>query len=174
MRLVLLNSQKSLITLEEEVEMLKLYIEMEKLRFKDAFTWSIRYSDTMGLNDLMIPPLLLQPFCENAIWHGLMHKNGPGHLSICFETSNSVLLCTIADNGIGRENAAKIQSGSPEHQKSMGLRLTAARLALFNDDHSFHTSYQVEDLKDERGEIAGTKVILKIRNHGQAVLAGEN
>ena len=165
MRLVLLNSQKPQITLEEEVEMLKLYIELEKLRFRDAFTWSISYADDIRLSDLMIPPLLLQPFCENAIWHGLMHKKGAGHLAISFEMHGDVLECTITDNGIGREKAAQIKKHSVDHQKSMGLRLTTARLALFNEDGSFPTSYRMEDLTDAKGEIAGTKVILKIKNH---------
>lgn len=164
MRLVLVNSQKTFISLDEEVEMLRLYIEMERLRFKDAFTYSIGYQKDSGLSDIMVPPLLLQPFCENAIWHGLMHKEGPGHLSVQFHLVGDILQCTITDNGVGRARAAQVKPVLKEHQKSLGLQLTSARLALFNEDHDSQTSYQMEDVRDGSGNIAGTRVILKIKN----------
>ena len=162
-RLVLINSQKQLITLEEEMEMLRLYIDMERLRFKNSFDYSITYTNDVALSHILIPPLLLQPFCENAIWHGLMHKEGQGHLSIRFNMDRDILNCSITDDGIGREKAVEIKSRAGERQKSLGLKLTAARLALFNEGSSIHTSYEMEDVEDAAGNIAGTRVILKIR-----------
>src|SRR5687767_11168076 len=103
MRLVLINSQKPLIVLEDEVEMLRLYVEMEQLRFKHAFDYSITYTNDIEPANILIPPLLLQPFCENAIWHGLMHKDGHGHLAISFTMNKSVLQCTISDDGVRSE-----------------------------------------------------------------------
>lgn len=162
-RLVLINSQKSLIVLEDEVEMLRLYIEMEQLRFKNSFDYSITYSNNIEQANVLIPPLLLQPFCENAIWHGLMHKEGRGHLSITFAVQQNSLRCVITDDGIGRAKAGELKNQSPEKLKSLGLKLTAERLALFNEDNSVKTFYEMEDITDEDGNIKGTKVILHIR-----------
>jgi tetratricopeptide (TPR) repeat protein/anti-sigma regulatory factor (Ser/Thr protein kinase) len=167
-RMVLVNSQKSQITLEDETDMLRLYLEMEQLRFKDKFSYNITYGNDIKTSDIMIPPLLLQPFCENAIWHGLMHKNGPGHLCIHFAAKQQVLQCTITDNGIGRMKAEEIKKGTGESRKSLGLKLTAERLALFNEDSLVSTSWTIDDVRDEEGNIAGTKVMLHIRHKESA------
>jgi tetratricopeptide (TPR) repeat protein len=162
-RLVLINSQKSLIVLEDEVEMLRLYIEMERLRFKNSFDYSIVYTNNIEQSNILIPPLLLQPFCENAIWHGLMHKEGHGHLSVAFNVQHNILFCTITDDGIGRARAGEINSRSAEKLKSLGLQLTAERLALFNEDRSVQTFYKIEDVTDGVGNCTGTRVIIEIR-----------
>lgn len=162
-RLVLINSQKPLIVLEDEIEMLRLYLEMEQLRFKNTFDYSIIYNNDIEPANILLPPLLLQPFCENAIWHGLMHKEGHGQLSIAFSMRNNTLNCTITDNGIGRARAARIQSKSAEKIKSLGIKLTADRLALFNEDRSVQTFYSIEDVRDENSNIVGTRVTVEIR-----------
>jgi tetratricopeptide (TPR) repeat protein len=163
-RLVLINSQKELISLEDEIEMLRLYIEMEQLRFRHHFNYNITYTNDIKPGNIMIPPLLLQPFCENAIWHGLMHKKDPGQLSIAFAIARQALQCTITDDGIGRAKAAEIKKDSGEERKSLGLKLTAERLALFNEESGFSTSWTIEDIKDTNGNTGGTRVILKIRH----------
>jgi tetratricopeptide (TPR) repeat protein len=163
MRMVLNYSQKPLIVLEDEVEMLRLYIEMEQLRFKHNFDYSVTYTNDIEPANILIPPLLLQPFCENAIWHGLMHKEGHGLLAIEFSMHKTVLHCTISDNGIGRAKAGELQDKGTEKLKSFGLKLTAERLALFNEDRSVQTSYKIDDIVDEAGNIAGTVVTLEIR-----------
>jgi len=81
-RMVLINSQKPLVTLEDELQMLTIYLDMERLRFKDSFDYGITFLNTMETGNIFIPPLLLQPFCENAIWHGLMHKKEGGLVNI--------------------------------------------------------------------------------------------
>jgi sensor histidine kinase YesM len=162
-RMVLINSQRPLIPLEDEADMLRLYLEMEQLRFKDKFSYNITYSNDVKAPDIMIPPLLLQPFCENAIWHGLMHKSGPGHLCIHFTMKKNALQCTITDDGIGRTKAEEIKNKAGESRKSLGLKLTAERLALFNEDNLMSTSWTIDDVTDEKGNIAGTKVMLSIR-----------
>jgi tetratricopeptide (TPR) repeat protein len=161
-RMVLINSQKPLITLEDELQMLRLYLDMERLRFKDSFDFSISFLNVMDDDNIFIPPLLLQPFCENAIWHGLMHKDGHGRLEINLSLENNILYCTITDDGIGRDKAEVIKSKSAEREKSMGLKITAERLALLNREKGVHTSYEMEDLLDEEGNPAGTKVHLRI------------
>jgi len=161
-RMVLINSQRSLVTLQDELQMLELYLEMERLRFKDSFDYSVTFLNTIDSDNIFIPPLLLQPFCENAIWHGLMHKEGQGKLHVELSMENNVLNCTITDNGIGREKAEEMKSKSAEKEKSMGLRITQGRLNLLNQEKEIHTSYNIEDLKDAHGSASGTRVNLKI------------
>lgn len=162
-RMVLINSQKSLITLEDELEMLRLYLDMERLRFKNSFDYNINFKNTVDVGTIFIPPLLLQPFCENAIWHGLMHKDGLGTLDIAINMQDNVLNCTITDNGVGREKAAELKSKSVEKEKSLGLKITRERLALLNQDNDSKTFYEIEDLFDEKANAAGTKIKLQIK-----------
>jgi sensor histidine kinase YesM len=132
------------------------------MRFKDAFVFSITYENAIDADNIFIPPLLIQPFCENAIWHGLMHKDGPGKLEISLGLENNILHCIITDNGVGREKAEEIKSKSAEKEKSLGLKITTDRLALLNKEKGVNTSYKIEDLYDEDGNAAGTKVELMI------------
>lgn len=162
-RMVLLHSQKKLVPLEDELEMLKLYLDMERLRFKNAFDYHITTTNAIENSSVFIPPLLLQPFCENAIWHGLMHKEGPGHLNIELNEDNGILNCIITDDGVGREKAEEFKSKSAEKEKSLGLKITKERLSLLNQGTTGGTYYEIEDVRNEQGEIAGTSVHLKIR-----------
>jgi LytS/YehU family sensor histidine kinase len=107
--------------------------------------------------------MLLQPFCENAIWHGLMHKQGHGKLGIAISIQDGMLHCTISDNGIGREKAIALKSKSVERQKSLGLKITNNRLALLNENNRDESFYDMDDIIDEEGNIGGTKVEVRIR-----------
>ena len=91
-----------------------------------------------------------------------MHKDGPGRLDIELSMKNNILHCVITDNGVGRERAAEMKSKTAEREKSMGLKITTERLALFNREKAVHTFYEIEDMKDENGNTAGTKVVIKI------------
>ena len=159
-RMVLYNSEKSLITLESELEALRLYLDLERLRFKNAFNYSITFINTIDINAVYIPPMLIQPFAENAIWHGLMHKKGIGKLEIQLCAANKALTCTVIDNGIGRNMAATFNSRSAEKNKSMGVEITAGRLALLNKSKNEAAVVNTEDMFDEEGNGCGTKVIL--------------
>ena len=160
LRLVLVNAGKTTVTLEEELGMLRLYLNMEQLRFKEAFDYTIETDPDVQPSMITVPSLLLQPFCENAIWHGLLHKKGKGQLRIRFQREEGILLCTIKDNGIGRAKAA-YHKQSGEKQASLGLKLSADRLALFNGEKTGAASFVIRDVKDE--EATGTIVILKIK-----------
>ena len=123
----------------------------------------------MDAGSIYIPPLLLQPFCENAIWHGLKHLSDPqsgrdehGKLDIILSMEDKVLNCSITDNGIGRQKAAEIRSKSAEEKKSMGLKITTERLALLNQQKENLTSFEIVDLKNENTDTTGTSVKLKI------------
>jgi LytS/YehU family sensor histidine kinase len=162
MRMTMNHSRHALITLAEELEVLQLYLDMERLRFKNAFDYRIIAEGDLETGELYIPPLLLQPFVENAIWHGLMQKQERGELSITLRMSD-MLTCIIQDNGIGRKKAGQLKSKSAEKHKSMGLQITAERLALMTGKDGSGHSFTIEDLYDGEGRPAGTRVILTIR-----------
>jgi sensor histidine kinase YesM len=161
-RMVLNNSKREFISLEDELETLRLYLEMERLRFKNSFDYSFTYNNAVDIDNIFIPPLLLQPFAENAIWHGLMHKQQKGFLNFNFSAEEKFLNCTITDNGVGREQAELLKSKSAEKQKSMGLKITSERLSLLNNNSNEQTFFTIEDLADENENAIGTRVHLKI------------
>ena len=112
---------------------------------------------------IFIPPLLFQPFAENAVWHGLMHKNDPGRLDIRLSVENGTLNFIIEDNGVGRSAAAASGSKSAQKGKSMGLQITKDRLSLINDYASKKSFFEIEDLYDKEERAAGTRVLMKIK-----------
>jgi sensor histidine kinase YesM len=163
-RFVLNNSKKAWIPLEDEIEMLTLYLDMEMLRFKDAFDYEFCYDESIDLIGMFIPPLLLQPFVENAVWHGLMHKKENGQVIISFKVEKDILHCTIVDNGVGRSAAASAGSKSSQSHKSMGIQITRERLALINGNlEDEKVAFKIEDMFDANGRPSGTKVSLKIK-----------
>jgi LytS/YehU family sensor histidine kinase len=159
---VLQNSSKKSIPLANEIETLRLYIDLERVRFKKHFDYIIRGNEMLDAESIMVPPLLLQPFAENAIWHGLMHKEEGGELTISISQEGEMLSCIISDNGIGREKAAALKSKSASYKKSMGMQITASRLQILNEGNDKQSSLQIIDIKDERGKACGTTVIIKI------------
>ena len=161
-RMVLNNSKNSSISLDEELEMLRHYLDLEKLRFQNSFDYKINILDHLDTSYMLVPPLLLQPIAENAIWHGLMHKEGAGVLDINFDIQNSYLNCYITDNGVGRQKAETYKSKSVEKQKSLGTQITAERIALNNKDDN-PGDFTIEDLVDAEGFAAGTRVTLRIK-----------
>ncbi len=161
-RMVLNNSKQSFISLEDELETLRLYLEMERLRFKNSFDYSFTYKNSVEAGNISIPPLLLQPFAENAIWHGLMHKQEKSFLNFDFSAEEKFLMCIITDNGVGRKSAELLKSKSAEKQKSMGLKITTERLRLLNNNSNQQTFFTIEDLVDENGSAIGTRIHLKI------------
>ena len=162
-RNVLTNSKKNNISLEEEIETLRLYLEMEKLRFKGSFTYCIHMEEIIDPSVIFIPPLLFQPFAENAVWHGLLHKSDPGRLDIRVKIEKNILICIIEDNGVGRSFASQYESKSVEKKKSMGIQITRQRLSLINGNEEIvGNDFVIEDLFDDTGHAAGTKVILRL------------
>ncbi|MBI5915915.1 MAG: histidine kinase [Bacteroidetes bacterium] len=165
-RLVLHNSSQQLITLEQELEALELYIRIERLRFDEQFDFEIKTEPEVDAENFLIPPLLLQPYVENAIWHGLMHKkDGKGRLLVGIEQENGALRCVIEDNGIGREKAREVKSKSAQRSKSMGMSITRNRMNISQLLTNMHFDVQIEDLVDPQGNAAGTKVVISIRSN---------
>lgn len=162
-RMALHNSEKSFITLENELEALRLYLDLERLRFRNAFNFQITCINSLDESSIFIPPMLIQPFAENAIWHGLMHKEGIGSLDIVLSAKGKTLTCSVTDDGIGRDKAAAINSKSAEKNKSMGVKVTSKRLELLSRNENEQAIFTIKDLVDHEGNSAGTKVILQIR-----------
>lgn len=162
-RLVLENSRSEKVTLENELETLELYIEMEAMRFKNKVRYHIEVDDDIDPQYVEIPPLLLQPYVENAIWHGLMHREEGGTVQIAVETLHGTSLqVIIADDGIGRVAAAELKSKSATKNKSFGLKMTSERIEIINQLYKTNTKVQIEDLYDSNGQAAGTKVLITI------------
>lgn len=161
-RMILDGSREDFITLEKETEALKLYIDMESMRFQDSFTWTMYIDPDIRLHDVVIPPLLLQPYVENAIWHGLMQAPAgyPKRLEIRIYLSGQNLVIEIMDNGIGRSKAVEIKSKDGNKHKSHGITLTEERLKLMEKVKGIKTDVRIDDLTDQEGNAAGTRVSL--------------
>ncbi|MBI5915689.1 MAG: histidine kinase [Bacteroidetes bacterium] len=162
-RLVLENSRNGNVTLESDLTALGLYIEMEALRFKEKVRWSIEVEADIDQKFIKIPPMLIQPYVENAIWHGLMHKKEGGTVAVRVSQPAENQLCVeVEDDGIGRAAAAALKSKSAVERKSFGMQITSQRLALVNK--LYHTNLQAEvlDLVAADGGAAGTRVVLRV------------
>ena len=161
--LILDHTEAKSIALSDELEALKLYIEMERLRFDEAFSYEICIAGKVYAETAMVPPLILQPYVENAIWHGLLHLPKPGHLRIEIGQVGDCLTCAIEDNGIGRNAAAELHSKSATKAKSMGSKLTEERIKLLNRDmKGIVGGVAMHDLLAPDGTAAGTRVVLTI------------
>ncbi|MEI7583014.1 histidine kinase [Runella sp.] len=163
-RLVLENSRSEKVTLENELETLELDIAMEVMRFKNKVKYHITIDETIDYQYIEIPPLLLQPYVENAIWHGLMHKEEGGTVTITVETQNNATLLRviITDDGVGRAASNELKSKSATKNKSFGLKMTSERIELINQLYKSKTQVQIDDLVNAEGHAAGTRVIVKI------------
>jgi ligand-binding sensor domain-containing protein/putative methionine-R-sulfoxide reductase with GAF domain len=164
-REVLNHCDHNFISLDKEVEMLNLYLELEQLRFNENFEYSIHLSDEIDSSEIKIPPMILQPFVENAIWHGLMPKQTNRQIQISFTLSTySYLCCTIKDNGIGREAAARLkeQSGNITQHKSKGLGLVYERLQILQQQYQQNFTVTIVDVTAPNGTVEGTEVELRL------------
>lgn len=160
-RMILQNSQSTLITLESELESLRLYLELEALRFDNRFAYIIQVNKDIDTDILKVPPLIIQPYAENAIWHGLMHKEDKGTLLIDIRQEATHLLLTIKDDGVGRKHASSRTAQATTKHKSLGLKITADRIAnLHRTDAA--TPVVIHDLVHPNGSAAGTEVIIQI------------
>lgn len=165
LRIILLQSDKTTVPVNEELEILNLYLELEALRYSDSFEYSVTVDDMIDKDETEVPTLLIQPFVENAIWHGLLHKQGLRKLFVHFGLNNNEqLVCTIDDNGIGREAAAKIFENEIEDNQHTGKGIKAAeeRLQLFNQEQRTDSQLEIIDKKDENGNATGTTIIVTL------------
>ncbi|MDX1907660.1 MAG: histidine kinase, partial [Bacteroidia bacterium] len=162
-RLVLENSHSDQVILAQELEALRLYLELETLRFKEKVQWHFDIDPDIDLQYMRIPPMLIQPFVENAIWHGILHKEAGGHVLITLrQPTENLLQVTIEDNGIGRAKAAELKSRSVLRHKSFGMQLTQERLDMIFRRYEQEARIMVTDLTDAEGLACGTRVVVDI------------
>jgi hypothetical protein len=160
-RATLHNSTQAFIPLADEIGYLSDYLSLEKLRFKDKMDYTIRADPGIDMDALLIPPMLLQPFVENSMRHGLRHKtNGKGSIRIDMQQTAEGLIVTIEDNGIGRQQAARFKTSEHIEYQSRGMSMTADRIRIMNSIYGGNIRTEITDLEDEQGQPSGTRVVL--------------
>lgn len=161
MRSVLENSEEDFIPLAKELEQLELYITLEHSRFSDKFDYQVKVDKDVPVVSYQIPPMLLQPYIENAIWHGLRYRDTKGLLTITVEekSENSIAIC-ISDNGIGRKKSAAIKTQNQKKQKSKGMGIVQKRVAILNDMYADKVEISISDLETDG---SGTKVLFILK-----------
>lgn len=161
MRSVLENSDEDFIPFTKEIELLELYVKLEHNRFRDKFDYTINVDEAINLDEFKIPPMLLQPYIENAIWHGLRYKKEKGNLTIAIKKKdyNSVTI-VIEDDGIGRKRSLEMKTKNQLKQKSKGMSTIKNRIAILNDMYQDKVDVIITDLLEDG---SGTKVELTLK-----------
>lgn len=162
MRLILDNTQHTFVTLNKELESLRLYLDLESLRCNGIFEYHFNIDPEINDEEVLIPPMILQPYVENAIWHGLVHKlpEEKGLLNIDIVLKKRSLVCTITDNGIGRKRAMEIKDRKGRMHTSVGMKVTEGRIDLIRKINNKEAKVTVTDLEDEAGQGIGTRVTI--------------
>jgi len=167
-RMILQQSNHNFIKVADEISMLDKYLELEQMRFGNNFEFNITLDSEIDINSFNIPPMLIQPFVENAVWHGLLNKKEKGVIEITFSMeTKETIRCTVKDNGIGIEAGKKIKNETSKNRKSMGMSLTNSRLKELSTQKEKHV--EIKELKDENHQVAGTqvKILIPILNPDQ-------
>jgi tetratricopeptide (TPR) repeat protein len=162
MRKVLDNSQHTSVPISDELSALNLYLELESIRFKDKFEYKIIIDDEIDPLMHKIPTMLIQPYVENSISHGLIPKEGKGYVNVDLKLNSEYILCTIEDNGIGRVAAKERNQKRENNHNSLGTQITKSRLDLVNELYGTSLQTVYTDLKNEKGEPTGTRVEIHI------------
>jgi LytS/YehU family sensor histidine kinase len=167
MRVILNNSQNQAISLNDEMNALKLYLELESMRFKERFEYMIEIDPLINQITTLIPPFIIQPFIENSIWHGLMNRDGSGLLQIKLIQEDFILRCIVEDNGVGRKHAAEIEGTNPFNRSSKGIAITETRLRLIDKKSNDINPIIYTDLYDANGLPEGThvEILIPIMNY---------
>ncbi len=163
MRQFLESSKNRYLNLHQELHLIRLYVELEQMRFPNRFEAQIQVAPTINPYTTLIPTMLLQPFVENAITHGLFHKSSTGRLTLNIAKSeNQALICTLEDNGVGRAAAKLIQQKTGKAYQSRAMQLTNERLNALRVIEGYHVDVETTDLKSSTGEAIGTRVVIRI------------
>jgi sensor histidine kinase YesM len=163
-RIILENSHHNLITISRDMEALQLYVDLEQFRFNNKFSYQLDIEKELTEDNYQIPPLLIQPFVENAIVHGLANSDHPNlRLSITLKSEGDYIKYTIEDNGVGRRNAASYRLQNQTNHKSVGLNITRERINIFNRQRNFGDEVKIIDLYNEKGDAAGTRCEIRIK-----------
>jgi streptogramin lyase len=161
MRMILENSKQQTIPLKDEIEFLRLYLEIESVRFEERFDYEIQVDPALP-GDFGIPSMLLQPYIENAIRHGLLHRTSRGNLNIKLALLDDTIVASIKDDGIGRKKAMEIKERQGHSYKAFGMEITHDRLKILNSFRKKEMKLNIIDLYDELGEPNGTQIDITI------------
>ena len=163
MRLVMENSQEDFIPLYKEQEIISLYLKLEHYRFRDKFDYEMKIDDDINLETFEIPPMLLQPYIENAVWHGLRYKESKGHLALSIRKNSHGLEVEIKDDGIGRKRSAELKTENQKKHHSTGIKNIEERLKIINKVYRANYAVKIRDLDSASGY--GTQVLISIPEH---------
>ncbi len=156
-RAILENSEKKWISLKEDLELMELYIQIEALRLKNKLSYEIKIDENINVENTLVPPLILQPFIENSIWHGIAGKESKGHIQIEIKKENEMMVCSVEDDGVGRK---KMINTKPDNA-SLGIKITKSRLDIINQLKK--TNGSVEMFDKEQGLKVELKLPLELR-----------
>ena len=162
MRLVLENSQHSEVPLKQDIKALELYMQLESIRLQYPFTYRFHIGESIDEENDSLPPLILQPFVENAIWHGLQYKHEPGHIKISIFKRDHTLFATVEDNGVGRSITKQGIHPILQRKESLGIKLTEERLKILNEQKAINAQFEIIDLFTSENQPSGTKVELSL------------
>ncbi|CAN5664479.1 hypothetical protein BH11BAC1_BH11BAC1_00080 [soil metagenome] len=162
MRAVLENSRHSEVSLKDDMQALELYMQLESIRLPHPFTYQFNIDESIDVEEVSIPPLILQPFVENAIWHGLQYKPEPGHIDIFISKKDNALYATVEDNGIGRDMSKNLAHPMLLKKESLGMKLTEERLKILNEIKKIKAQFKITDLFTMENKPTGTRVELSL------------
>ena len=164
MRAIMENSKQPSIRIKDEIEALRLYLELESMRFSNRFDFGILVDPVIDINYDEIPSMLIQPYIENAIIHGLLPNTGKGKLLIHLTKKENFIFCSIEDNGIGRLKSQELNKNRISQHRSMGMSITKKRLLILSQQNNMKDtlSEEITDVVDSEGKAAGTRVVIRI------------
>jgi two-component system, LytTR family, sensor kinase len=162
MRMVMENSQQDFVPLAAEINILELYIGLEHFRFREKFEYTFNVDEKIDKDAFEVPPMLIQPYIENAVWHGLRYKETKGILAISFHlTEDQQIKVVIEDDGIGRKRSAELKTINQKTGTSTGIKNTVNRIAIINEIYRKNIVIEIEDISSERAD-SGTRVTIKL------------
>jgi hypothetical protein len=162
MRNILESSAQDFVTLEQEISTLENYLALQKIRFPDKFDYHFQVDEQLETDSIMISPMLVQPFIENAIEHGFKQKDTPGFLQVRFQLINGVLVIEVEDNGIGRKKSGEIYRKDPKDYKSMATEIIRQRIKALNKNLKRKITFNIVDLTDAQSNASGTRVVFEV------------
>ncbi|CEJ69650.1 Sensor histidine kinase YpdA [Chryseobacterium oranimense G311] len=160
MRGVMENSAEDFIPFQQELDLLQNYLALEKTRFADKFDYEIEVDESLNMQSLKVPGMLVQPFLENAVWHGLRYRTEKGFLKLSFEKENQYLKITIEDNGIGIEESKKQKTLHQKTREGRGMKNTLERISLLNDLYKKEITCSIKDKENNSGVLVNIKINL--------------
>ncbi|MGV6830151.1 MAG: tetratricopeptide repeat protein [bacterium] len=171
-RKILVASKEKNVSLEEELDTMELYMNIENIRFDNTINFHLKVDPLIAVKDIKVPSLFLQPFLENALWHGLSSKVGEKSICICIsKINNSHIKFTVEDNGVGRAQANKNKDNILFKRKSVGISLTMERLDNFSKSYLDNYHFEIIDLKDDEGAPKGTRIVIDLPIHQNKLVA---